>query len=57
LIDGLYIVGHKKDTKFGTGRHSQGIEGYEGGPLSRQRPTLGCSANEEDYTTISVPEG
>ena len=31
-----------------TGRSSQGIEGYEGGPLWRQRPTLGFSANEEE---------
>ena len=26
----------------------QGIEGYGGGPLWRQRPALGCSANEEE---------
>ena len=31
-----------------TGRSSQGIEGYGGGPVWRQRPALGCSANEEE---------
>ena len=27
--------------------YCQGIEGYGVGPLWRQRPALGCSANEE----------
>ena len=32
----------------GTGRSSQGTDGYGGGPLWRQRPALGYSANEEE---------
>ena len=30
-MDGLCIVGYKKNAKLGTGRSSQGIEGYGGG--------------------------
>ena len=46
-MDGLSIVGHKKNAKLGTGRSSQGIEGYGGGPLWRRRSALGCSAIEK----------
>ena len=38
-----------KNTKLGTGRGSQGIEGSGGGQLWRRRPTLGCSANERNW--------
>ena len=44
----LCIAGHKKHARLGTGRSGQGIKGCGGGPLWRQRPTLGCSANEEE---------
>jgi hypothetical protein len=41
-----------------TGRKSQGIEGYGRGPLWRRRPTLGCSASEEEDMYInSQPTG
>ena len=32
--------------KLGTGKTSQGIEGYGGAPLWTRRPALGCDANE-----------
>ena len=32
----------------GTGRSSQGIEGYGNCPIWRQRPASGCTANEEE---------
>ena len=38
----------KKNARLRTGRSSQGILEYGGGPLWRQRPTLGCNANEEE---------
>ena len=41
-----------KNSKLGTGRSSQGVEGYEGGPLWRRRPALGYSANEEEDTLL-----
>ena len=41
-IDGL--LSDIKNAKLGTGRSSQGIEGYGGGPLWRRRR----SANEEE---------
>ena len=47
-MDGLCFVRHEKIAKLGTGRSSQGIEGYGEGPLWRQSPTLGCSADEEE---------
>ena len=47
-MDILCVVGHEKNAKLGIGRSSQGIEGYGGDPLWRCRPTLGCSANEEE---------
>ena len=47
-MDGLCIVGHKKNAKLGMGWSSQGIEGYGGGPLWRRRPTQGCSAYEKE---------
>ena len=34
-----------KNAKLGTGWSCQGIEGYEGGPLWKRRPAVGCSAN------------
>ena len=37
-----------KNEKLGNGRSNQGIEIYGGDPLWRQRPALGCSANEEE---------
>ena len=37
-----------KNAKLGTGRSSQGIEGYGGDPLWRRRSALGCSDNEEE---------
>ena len=37
-----------KNVKLGTGRTSQGIEGYGGVPLWRRRPVLDCSANVEE---------
>jgi hypothetical protein len=38
----------KRNANLGTGRSSQGIEGYERGPLRRRRPALGSRANEEE---------
>ena len=40
-------IWHWKDL-VRTGMSSQGIEGYGGGPLWRQRPTLCCNANVEE---------
>ena len=34
------------NAKLGTGRSSQGIEGYGGGPLWRKMPEVGCNAND-----------
>ena len=42
------VLSDIKNAKLGTGRSSQGIEGYGGGPLWRRSPALGCSANEEE---------
>ena len=35
-----YVLSEIKIAKLGTGRRSQGIEGYGGGPLWKRRPTL-----------------
>ena len=42
------VLSDIENTKLGTGRSSEGIEGYGGGPLWRRRPALGCSANDEE---------
>jgi len=42
------VLSDIKNAKLGTGRSSQGIEGYGGGLLRTPRPALGCSANEEE---------
>ena len=42
------VLSDIKNAKLQTGRSSQRIEEYWGGPLWRQRSALGCSANEED---------
>ena len=52
------VLSDIKNARLGTGRSSQGIEGYGGDPLWRRRPALGCSANEEEeedeYTDFDI---
>ena len=48
------ILSDIKNAKLGTGRSSQEIEGYGGGPLWRRRAPLGCSANEEEEEEVPV---
>ena len=44
-MDELCIVGQKKNAKLGTGRRSQRVEGYGGGPL--WRPIMEAKAHIE----------
>ena len=42
----------KQNARLGTGRSSQGIEGYGGGPLWKRKPALGCNVNDEDEVNL-----
>ena len=46
-MDGLCII-----RKLGSGRSSQGIEGYGGDPLLRRRSALGCTASDENEVDV-----
>jgi hypothetical protein len=43
------VLSDIKNAKLGTGRSSQWIEGYGGGPFWRRRPTLGVVPMEKKF--------